>query len=283
MWWKMMKLAWPALNAYNWGYYWPLGFTHGWTLQMEYRGSIVVFLLCMVTAQMTASLRKATLAFSAWYAMQWGRWEVFCFIEGMLIAELRIAPFQLPTVLGVLPLLGLPDDTEKPRTPQWRSLATIAWSIVLAFALLVGGWPTYGAKEAQPWKGLYAVTPASWTSYGGSEPDKTQCYWISVGAGLLLLSMESLPATQAVFNTVPMVYLGEISYAFYLMHQTIMFSIGRIWYNALHTAGYSVTVCFCTEYILVVGVLCVADLFWRGVDEKVVNKTRAFARWCTVA
>jgi peptidoglycan/LPS O-acetylase OafA/YrhL len=163
------------------------------------------------------------------------------------------------------------------------TLRTIACSVVLAFALLVGGWPTYGAVNAQPWKALYAVTPAAWTSYGTYEPDPSQCWWISTGAGLLLLSMEGLPRVQGLFNTKPMVYLGEISYAFYLLHQTVMFSIGSSWFRAMSAKGFSTTFCFCTEYVLVLAVLlCVADLFWRGVDEKVVNASRSFARWCGV-
>jgi peptidoglycan/LPS O-acetylase OafA/YrhL len=289
LWKKMLDLAWPAVNVYSWGYYWPLGFTHGWSLQLEYRGSIVIFVLCLLTCQLTPIMRKAALGFAAWYAMHWGRWEIFCFIEGMIIAELRISPLNLPNFAALIPSWRLEnDDLEKSGGSGslqglLHRLPTIGWSVMLAFALLVGGWPTYGAKEAQPWKGLYAVTPKAWTSYGSSEPDPTQCFWISVGAGMLLLSLEALPRLQAIFNTTPMVYLGETSYAFYLLHQPVMFSVGSAWFRMLQAAGYSTTVCFCTEYVLVLAVLLwVADLFWRGIDEKVVNWSRAFAKWCGI-
>jgi len=219
--------------------------------------------------------------------MRWGRWEVFCFIEGMIIADLSIAPLRLPRLSALLSRLLA--DPEKPGrgvggglgAAARHLLPTLGWSAVLAFALLVGGWPTYGAREAQPCKALYAATPAAWTSFGAAEPDPSQCYWISVGAGLLLLGLEALPRAQAVFNTTPLVYLGETSYAFYLLHQPVMFSVGSAWFRMLSTAGYSNTVCFCTEYVLVLAVLlCVSELFWRGIDEKVVNGSRTSSEWC---
>src|SRR6478735_7428272 len=92
VWLKMMAGAWPAITPFYWGYSYPPGFTHGWTLQMEYRGSIVVYVLCLITSQMAPWLRRSILVFTAWLAVRWGRWEVLCFVEGMMMADIRIAP-----------------------------------------------------------------------------------------------------------------------------------------------------------------------------------------------
>jgi peptidoglycan/LPS O-acetylase OafA/YrhL len=291
-WWQMMEIASPTLNAYNWGYYWPRGFTHGWTLALEYRGSIVIYLICLLTCKFTPNLRKAMLGFSAWYALAEKRWEIFCFIEGMILAELRISPISLvdlysPTIPKMLQSM----------TPGWLDILTpidslgkilnrmnlrpVAWSVVLTFGLLVGGWPTYGAVNANPWKALYAVTPAAWTSHGEAEPDPTQMWWISAGAGLVVLSLEALPGVRKIFTTTIMTYLGEISYAFYLLHQPVMFSFGAWTLSTMKGAGYSNVSSFIVEYIVTLFlILCAADLFWRGIDEKVVKACRVLSTWC---
>jgi peptidoglycan/LPS O-acetylase OafA/YrhL len=287
----VMLITWPSLNAYSWGYYWPRGFSHGWTLQMEYRGSIVIFILCLLTSQLTSGFRKVTLAFAALYALMCGRWEVFCFIEGMIIAELRITSPQPSSLPSRLPSPSILDDVEKlPADSNVDDdldfLTNLCWFATISFALLIGGWPRDGASGSQPWKSLMAITPDSWIAKAlrdshGIDPELSQCFWISIGAGLLLLCLEASPRVQAVFNTKPLIYLGEISFSFYLLHQTVIFGLGRPYFYTLQRAGYSNLVAFCIEYAVVIAVLLlVSDIFWRLVDEKVVKGSRQFAKWC---
>lgn len=303
--WTVLGLAAPLLNPFGWGYYWPRGFTHGWTLQLEYRGSIVVFLLVLLTCRMSPRARKLAMCAAFAFAMYHQRWEVGCFVAGVLLAELRHAPlshdfprtsaFLAARAKAALLRASSPSRPSSPASdsgrdplplhhndrPLARWLSVSAWTTVLLMALLFGGWPTHGAASVLPYRALYAVTPAQWATHGSYEPDPAQMYWCTVGAALLVLSMDHLPAAQWLFTRRVMVYLGEVSYAFYLLHQAVLFSIGGS-LNAylVERHGWSENYAFWVFYAVTLAVLlCIADLFWRLVDEPVVKASRKVAEW----
>ncbi len=60
------------------------------TLPVEFRGSITVFILALGLSQAKPVLRMITFACLCWYTMYHGVWEMFLFIAGMILAELRL-------------------------------------------------------------------------------------------------------------------------------------------------------------------------------------------------
>jgi peptidoglycan/LPS O-acetylase OafA/YrhL len=61
-----------------------------WTLPMEFRGSIVVFILVLALSRARPPMRMLTLLAISWYSMFHGRWDTFLFVVGIVLAELRL-------------------------------------------------------------------------------------------------------------------------------------------------------------------------------------------------
>lgn len=80
------------MDPFTWDTIQPDTLEHAWTLPFEYRGSLVVFLLCIACAHLTPRCRKLCLIIFGFWALYWIRWDVFCFTAGMFLAELRFRP-----------------------------------------------------------------------------------------------------------------------------------------------------------------------------------------------
>ncbi|KAH8156930.1 hypothetical protein CIB48_g11314 [Xylaria polymorpha] len=81
-------------------YYWevkkplPPHFQQAWTLSVEYRLSLALFLMLATTATLSTMARKtAAVLVSFWAVYASRRWEIVAAMGGMVLAELRSAPF----------------------------------------------------------------------------------------------------------------------------------------------------------------------------------------------
>lgn len=276
---------------------------HCWTLPFEYRGSFVVFLLCLACARLSPRCRKLVLIAFALWALHWVRWDVFCFTAGTFLAELRFQPLlplsvafssssstsnqaprheRLP-VTDTVTELEVPDAT--PRRP-WAKLAQaiprrrlIAF-LALILSILVCAWPD-GAEEGtvQPYVTIHAAfTPSH---YVGPDVD---FLYASVGALMVLASLEALPPAQWLLSTPPFRYFGEISFSFYLLHYAHISILGtRSIFFLNITCGWGYGSAFALTWV-VMAVVCVfaSDLFWRGIDETSVRLSRKISDWLIV-
>ena len=284
------------MDPFTWDFVQPTTLEHAWTLPFEYRGSLVVFLLCVACCRLTPRGRKLFLiAFGLW-ALHWIRWDVFCFTAGMFLAELRFRPL-FPISLSLrssssssaarttpeqLPPLSPTDDDEAPRRP-WARLAravplrAIIGLLALGPSIVICAWPDGGAEAGvEPFATIHATfTPGH---YGGVNVD---FLYASVGAVLVLASMEALPPLQWLLSTAPFRYLGEISFSFYLLHLLVIncFS-ANILVFLTDTCGWAYGPAFAVMWFITAGgVVFAADLFWRGVDETSVRLSRRISDW----
>ena len=260
--WRFVHISLPAMNPFSWEVYHPPGFEQGWTLGMEYRGSLVIFLLCLAGAKLSSRARKCMLVSSAVWAIYWERWENWCFIWGMVIAELRFSPLSSDSKIS----LKVPDIVK-------RMIATG----LLLFSILLCSWPESGATATQPYKAISYLVPASW-----QFADE---FWYSVGAVGLLFAMENMPLVQWVMAWTPILYLGEISFSFYLLHWLIYLSLGvELQRYFDHIWGWSGVGGFYAMYGIVFLVLLVtSDWYWRGVDEKCVLLGKKVVDWLGIS
>ncbi|KAI0137443.1 acyltransferase 3 [Xylariales sp. AK1849] len=253
--WRYAQAALTLMNPFSWNAYQPVSFNHCWTLGLEYRGSMVIFLLCVMTSRLTTRCRKLAIGLIALWAFYNGRWGVFCFLSGMFLAELRYCPLASDFSMTTL------------RIPRYvrPTMATV----LLIPSLLLLGWPEKGSDQSEPFKTIYKLTPAMWS--GGGEP--TTLFWTSVGALGFLTAMENLPPAQWLFSTRPILYLGEISYSLYLIHWMIYLWLGvEMMGYFTATLGWSKLVGFYIMYFLTLALLLVAsDYYWRVVDENCVR------------
>lgn len=291
------------MDPFTWSIVQHSSLEHAWTLPFEYRGSIVVFLLCIACARLTPRCRKVFLiAFSLW-ALHWIRWDVFCFTAGMFLAELRFQPLFPSSSSATSSSAGpkpepLPHSTTAdnltPRQRPWDRFAekltgdfqrfTRALPLRPAIGLLALGpavvvcaWPDGGAVIGlEPYATLHATfTPGH---YGGVDVD---FLYASVGAVAVLASLEALPPLQWLLSTAPFRYLGEISFSFYLLHLLLINSTSKhIMLFLTQTCGWAYGPAYVLMWLVTgTGTVFAADLFWRGVDEPSVRMSRKISDW----
>ncbi|RYP51330.1 hypothetical protein DL768_003334 [Monosporascus sp. mg162] len=238
-----------VMNPYDWeSHKMPKHFPHAWTLALEYRLSLVLFLVLIATCRLTTIPRKMVIfGIAIWSVYCDRRWDVMGFMGGLLVAELRFAPLSS----DLARLIRRPDF--KPN----RWLGFVAGSAAAVLGLIFCSWPEDPeSMKIQPYHFFWKLAPKSWQ--GRTETELSTAftwYFGSIGAIVLLWGLEQLPPLQRALSCAPLRYLGEISYAFYLVH----------WIVRHFVVAYVPT--------LILTVL-LGEYFWRAIDEKCVKLAR---------
>lgn len=276
---------------------------HLWTIPVEFRASMIVFMTLVATARLKTAVRLLVVCGLMVFYYRWNRWDMVLFNSGMLLAEMDLirgahtnpatsaAPApgpsesHLPTVAPPAP--GRRSDSLSPSSSSSSSsssastttaaarrsgLRRAAWVAVSILGLYFMSQPNKGGDKTPGWVYLTSLIPEWW---------KGQLrYWQSAGSFLFVLAVGRLPGWQRFFNTAVVQYLGRISYALYLMHgpaqHTVGYAIQRWAWGVTGLEGDGYVRGFVLATVFVVPcVVWVADVFWRAVDAPVVK----FARW----
>ncbi|OJD40787.1 acyltransferase [Diplodia corticola] len=287
--WDYLNFVRNYIDFTNWGEWYNLYDPHVWTIPLEYRASMVLFLnlICLSRAR-TAWRLALTVAFII-FCTRWGRFEVVLFLAGSLLAELDLitntwGPAAPPVQHRRQPSL-LPTSTNPTTPPLLTTIETAAppppspavfcphptkpaHPLPLAFFHLT----TFTA-------GLYLLSFPD--EYGDYTPGYTylslhipdiyreSCpyrFWQSAGAILTLHAICNSRALRRPFQTPVAQYLGKISYAFYLVHGPVLHSLGfvvmRLVFGVAGRYGYE-------EVVVGQGVEG-EDLFWDPVPREPV-------------
>ncbi|RYO81944.1 hypothetical protein DL762_006848 [Monosporascus cannonballus] len=259
-----------VMNPYGWeSHKMPMHFPHAWTLALEYRLSLALFLVLIATCRLATIPRKLVISSVAiWSVYCDRRWDVMGFMGGLLVAELRFAPLSNDFAR----LIRRPDF--KPN----RWLGFVAGFVAVVLGLLFCSWPENAeSMKIQPYHFFWKLAPKSWQ--GTTETELSTAftwYFGSIGSIIFLWGLERLPLLQRVLSCAPLRYLGEISYAFYLVHWIVRQYVGYPLFRHLTKAQeWPKTPSFVVAYVptLVLTVL-LGDYFWRAVDEKCVKLAR---------
>ena len=261
---------------------------HLWTIPVEFRASMMLFLTLMGTARLKTWVRLACVGLLAWFTDRSDKWEMLLFYAGMLLAELDLmrGAHTTPTAATSPPLtetqkyhhpalLSL-DHTLSPPTPSRRSRAkSLGWVALSILALYLMSQPDDGGHATPGWVFLTSLIPDHWG-------DKYR-YWQAVGSVLFIFAVGRSPGWQRFFNSPVVQYFGKISYAIYLMHGPVMHTVGyaieRAVWNVTGVEGLNYNLGFVLASFLVIpSVIWAADIFWRAVDAPVVR----FAKWVEV-
>ncbi|KAK6580185.1 hypothetical protein PZA11_007207 [Diplocarpon coronariae] len=267
--WGYTNVLGRMLDPASWSEYYPPGLDHLWTLPMEHRGSMIIFLLVAGLGNTTPIVRLGFLMFFAMFFLHMGRWDTSLFVSGGVLAELRV--FRKESPLNLESRCG----SEKSRM-LLKTVTTIFWVSTFVLALFIGSWPAYQASNSMGFRYFSRLTPAAYTYNEAVE----EYFWISIAAFLLLLSFENLEILQRPFTTEIASYMGDISFGFYIVHWTMLFTVGtviignfRVWlpygypnYNVGFFVGGALT----TPLVIMVG-----DAYWRVFDMGAVK----WARW----
>lgn len=192
---------------------------YAWSIPTEFKGSIVVYVTVMALARLKQNARLLLSVALVFYfnCIAVEQWHSSLFLGGMLLSDLdvisHLAPESLPSFFAAL----------KPYRTQ-IFLTTLAASFYL------GGIPAHDNSgltlAANPgWYWIAQVFPFTGADYK---------WFYLVWAGILLVaSVPQLPALKRFFETDFCQYLARISYALYLVHGPVLWTLGDRVYHAV--------------------------------------------------
>lgn len=244
-----------------------------WTIPVEYRGSMVVFAFCTATCKLSTRHRMAACWVLISICYYWRAIYVSLFMYGLFAADLSMdRQEQSPSPESP----RLPGTERVPRTRMRRigsSIATsVGYGITFLMALILLSQPHRVSKidnPPWPWNALRQALPPKWPRGLQEHP------WLSIGAFLLVLSLDNLPVLQRPLQWGFSQYLGELSFGIYAMHWCVQFSLVELvlvpWRESLGESLWTYGVVY---FVHLFFVFTAADYFTR-VDKRVVK----FGRW----
>ncbi|RAH82775.1 acyltransferase [Aspergillus japonicus CBS 114.51] len=286
------------MDPFNWSLYYNNYNPHLWTIPVEFRSSIVLFLTILGTSRLATPIRISLVSGLIWFCMRFGRWDVVLFLSGMLLAEADLIHGtweQLPIPAGTsssTTTTATIDDDPKPQLrrflpakshsyhyPVLSRLSTRRipyrniWFALFIIGLYLGSTPNTGYKWTPFYKWTWKVTPKTYP-----EPHR---FPQTIGAILIVASINHSPEIQRLFTNRLSQYLGQISFAFYIVHGPILHGLGyalmpRLWAITGRETNFQAGLAYLLGWMICLPIaLWAGDLFWRAVDIPSVR----FARW----
>ncbi|KAI2613193.1 acyltransferase family-domain-containing protein [Hypoxylon fragiforme] len=232
-----------------------------WSIAVEFRGSMVVFLLIMGLAKTRTAVRIAVETLLMAHSFGHWRWDIGLFIAGMLLAELEVI-------------------LQKPKSPSKRRIVNALLMLSIVLGLFLCGYPRDHNTQ----------TPGyMWSKYVWPFTAYRRRFWLAVGAILVVGPMVFMPSIQSIFLTRPARYLGRISFALYLVHGLGNRTIGKWLLNGcwdhIGKEGYwPYTISYIVSTALYFPiVIWASDMFWRGIDVPSTNFARWFEKKCAAS
>ena len=221
-----------------------------WTMPIEFRGSNVVYLLIIGLSAWRTRSRLYMLPIIAAFFLWYGNWDIFGFIWGLWLAERATAAslassenlnaeFEMAEYedranpLSILPpSIGLCLGKHRYSGLKLRNCITLSrigipLTFVTGYYLLCLG---YDGHLPPGYQFLSVFQPARWKD----EWDIYNMCWKSIGSAMLVYAIGELPYLQRPLDTRLVQYLGKISFALYLLHETIY----QLWRNPLRNIVY---------------------------------------------
>jgi peptidoglycan/LPS O-acetylase OafA/YrhL len=237
---------------------------HLWTISVEFRSSMVLFLVIIALARVSTIIRLTLVMGLMFSCSVYCRWDVALFLSGMLLAELDRFSGNVDT------------SNQKPieaRESKWRRMDRLVPILVFIVGSYCASYPDRAGEKTPGYRLLSAITPHTY-------PIKEK-WWQSIGSIMIVWSVTRSSDIQWLFMSAFTQYLGKISFAVYILHGPILHSVGLV---AMTTSrkyigrGTSTKEClgfFVAALLVLPTVFWSADVFWRLVD---VPCTR-FSKW----
>lgn len=233
--------------------------THLWTIPIELRASLALFLTHMALCRFRPAVRIGMTLFFCFVAVNWDRWEMLLFYGGFVLAELNqgvLNPSRLFAEAG-----------------RHRLVRTL---LILNFisGLYLASYPDESGGATPGFIFLTSIIPHRY-----SQKNR---FWQGIGGLQIVLSVSALPSLSRFFSSAIPHYLGQISYALYLVHSFINHALSYWLYYGAYVAtgnwstsngkkiGFSIVLVLDTLIVI-----WIADIFWRFGDRPMVT----FAKW----
>lgn len=271
---------------------------HLWTIPIEFRASMMLFLTMVGLARMRTAVRMFCLAIVIAFSYRSDRWEMVLFYVGMVYAELDIirGAHTNPATNHALQIYPpasqqtLPTSMPKPidyvgtgQTAAAKAssskLGRLGWFLFATLSLYLLSQPDVNSERTPGWIFLSSFIP-EWV-------DDKYRYFQIIGAIMFVFCTARMPSLQRFFNSGPIQYLGKISYAIYLMHGPVMHTVGysfEKWaWGITGTEDHWYTIGFALAAVFVIpSVVWAADVFWRAIDAPTVRLAKWLETKCIV-
>ncbi|KAH7024917.1 acyltransferase family-domain-containing protein [Microdochium trichocladiopsis] len=281
---------------------------HTYTMPMELRGSMVLYLFLLATARLQAVWRLVLGLGLAMYALRIGRWEIGTFLGGMVLSEVDIhlgwqgnndttdeyiadsnghghGHARKKSTDRTLPRHQhhpSPHLSTSAASRQPRLRARLIRYTILFISLYLLSYPDTHAEVTPGFRTLAAWCPR----YYPMSIEKWRFYH-ALGALLFLpCALRTRFLAQTVLESEPAQYLGKISFAFYLVHGPVLHSLGfwimpRLFdaFGGKVTGEVNVAGLLFGWALLGLTSLCLADVWYRKVDVWSVGVGRRVERF----
>ncbi|RDW89278.1 hypothetical protein BP6252_01310 [Coleophoma cylindrospora] len=253
--------------AFDWNNYGP----QTWTILVELKGSFVLFLLVLALCRLKVYVRFLILAAMCYHCVRTGLWEIFCFISGIILAELN----QIRQETADDQLLGARFKSNK--SPI---LSAVKWSGIFIMALYLLSSPDKRADVTPGYMLLSVLNPLVRHDFR---------FWHIMGSILLIWSVGCSKPLQAIFTNGFAQYLGKISFSLYLVHFFVVETMGyflvkTFWGLIGDNNAFKYELGWCLSFVILLPiVIWIADMFWRAVDMRSLTLSKWLeTKWCNV-
>ncbi|AEO69805.1 uncharacterized protein THITE_2120546 [Thermothielavioides terrestris NRRL 8126] len=242
-------------NPFNFGHYHPRYDPHTFTIPMELRGSMLVYIFLLGTAAIKATWRTAIGSLLSAYSLFIGRWDMAAFLGGMLLSEhdVRRSSDLPPLAPGAR---GRGGDVQR----TTKGAAALRWAgIVLALYFL--SYPDSGAEYTPGFAYLSTWVPKYYNKLSG------WMFYEAMGAVLLVACIMRSPGLVRLLESRLPQYLGKISFSLYLVHGPVLHSLGfwimpRLFDSFGKTGGYAIG-----WVVLLAVTFYLSDLWNKKIDS----------------
>jgi peptidoglycan/LPS O-acetylase OafA/YrhL len=271
MWW-----AWST--PFQWRLFYSEYDPHTWTIPVEFRGSMALFVLLLACARLEQRWRLAALAMVTTFCFASERWDVAAFTGGALVAGIHL--WQASRATKEDDSLSLPRSTAPRRARRKfaqgarRALTTLN-TVVFIAALYGLSFPDDMPERTPGFGWLYGLTPPMYKA--GNT--RAYLFWHTLSALVGIWSVRQLYYIDAMFCLSVPQYLGQISYALYLVHGPLLHSAGFAMQPRIFQAvggglgGWIAGLVL--GWLTMLGLsIVVAHVFWRLVDMPLVRAAK---------
>jgi peptidoglycan/LPS O-acetylase OafA/YrhL len=197
--------------------------SHLWTVPIQFRASMIIYLTLLALARARVWVRGTTLVCLCLYSLQQGRWEMYLFFAGVFLAERSLESrndFEAQLTDG--------GESATIRLPLRSSVRPgILQKFVFLVGLYLSSYPR--ARDAGFSMPGYVFLSTLTNRY---------IYWQSYGATLICWSSSRDRLLQKPFTSRPLRYLAKISFTLYLVHGPVCIFSDIQWY--LHSRASQV-------------------------------------------
>lgn len=205
-------------NPFNFGHYHPRYDPHTFTIPMELRGSMFIYIFLLATAALKAKFRLGFAGVLMAYSLHMSRWDIATFLGGTTLSELDIRRTSeedglVPPATGAAKSRQAGSRRRSSRDALQRYLGIFVALFLLSYPDAAAEY-TPGFRLLSKWVPRYYIPLSGWMVYQ------------SLGALLLIPCCMRTPFVVNLLEGRVAQYLGRVSFSFYLVHGPILHSLG---------------------------------------------------------